>query len=181
MVGPLDEHGLLEVLERRLDWADGKDKSRFRGSDVQGALRRLMRATGNPHVLLRWVQAFLRSRQWPPVDETSWCADTALLDVTRRAAIVAGIEDDLLVRLAFIVDRCLPKGRNEAQKADLQRGRLKTDTCDDGKAITDDEFESLLRAGLLIPKDKFRPEAGYRMDPLLDLLRPSVAARLREA
>jgi len=64
-------------------------------------------------------------------------------------------------------------------RADLLQGRLKTAAVQDGKTITDDELEFLIRTGLLIPVDRFREEAGYRMDPLLDLLRPSIATRLR--
>ena len=79
----------------------------------------------------------------------------------------------------FIVDRCLPRARHEVQKEDAIRGYLKTDNCGDGKAITVDEFDLLVRSGLLIPKDRFREAAGYRMDPVLDLLRPSTAAKLR--
>lgn len=179
-VGALDENGLLAIIERRLDAATKEDKARFCKIDVQNALRKLTRTTGNPLVFLRWVHAFLRTGYWPPQSEAAWCTDDALREVAARASIAAGVEDELLVRLAFIVDRCLPGGRQEVQKQDLITGHLKVDACKDGKKITDDEFELLVRTGLLIPKDRFREEAGYRMDPVLDLLRPSVAARLRE-
>jgi hypothetical protein len=90
------------------------------------------------------------------------------------------VESELLERLAIIVDRCLPRGRHDVQKDDVIRGRLKTDACADGRVLTEDEFDLLVRTGLLIPKDRFREAAGYRMDPILDLLRPSVLSRLRE-
>lgn len=179
-IHPLSESGLLAVIEKRLDAATTQDKTRFRHADVQTALHRLTRATGNPLVFLRWVQGFLRTRHWPPSSETSWSTEAVLLEVASRASIAAGVEDELLARLAFIVDRCVPRGQQEVQKRDLLDGRLKTDSCDDGRRITADEFALLVRTGMLIPKDRFREEAGYRMDPVLDLLRPSVAARLRE-
>jgi hypothetical protein len=179
-VGPLEEHGLLAIIERRLDAAMKEDRARFSKIDVQSALRRLTRATGNPLVFLRWVSAFLRTGHWPPQSDTSWCTDAVLREVAVKASIVAGIEDEFLERLAFIVDRCLPGGRKEVQKQDLFTGHLKVAACNDGKKITQDELDLLVRTGLLIPMDRFREEAGYRMDPVLDLLRPSVAERLRE-
>lgn len=179
-VGPLDEMGLLSIIERRLDSATTEDKNRFRRPEVQAALRKLTRATGNPLVFLRWVQAYLRTERWPPASETSWTEERVLLEIAEHASNSAGIEGELMARLAVICDRCLPRGRHEVQKEDVLRGRLKTDDCGDGKAITVDEFDLLVRAGLLIPKDRFREAAGYRMDPVLDLLRPGAAKLLRE-
>ncbi len=180
-VGSLDEMGLLAIVERRLEAATPQDRHRFGHPDVQAALRKLTRATGNPLVLLRWIHACLRTGHWPPSSDASWCTDEALLEIAAQASIAAGVvEDELLARLAFIVDRCLPRGRQEVHKQDLLEGRLKTGLCEDGKKISDDEFDLLVRTGLLIPKDRFREEAGYRMDPVLDLLRPTVATRLRE-
>lgn len=180
-LSPLDEKGLISVIEKRLDAASTQTKTRFRHAEVQAALHRLTRATGNPFVFLRWVQAFLNTKLWPPQSETAWCTDEALREVVSEAAIAAGIEDELLQRLALIVDRCLHRNQFEVQKEDLLNGKLKTDTCADGNKITVSEFELLVRAGLLIPTDRFRPEAGYCIDPVLDLLRPSIAKRLREA
>lgn len=180
-VGPMHDVGLLGMIERRLDAATTEDRNRFRQLDVQAALRKLISITGNPLVLLRWTQGFLRSGQWPPVNEKSWCTDVALLDVATRAAIVPGIDNELLMRLALIVDRCLLGGKREVQRTELLDGKLKTDTCKDGTSIAAHEFELLLRTGVLIPRDRFREEAGYQMDPLLDLLRPTVAKRLRDS
>ena len=180
-VGPIDKDGLLAIIERRLDAATTEGRGRFRKPEVQNALSKLTTVTGNPLVLLRWIHGFLRSGHWPAENPNAWCTDAALLDAVREGAIVPGVEDDLLVRLAVITDRCLPRGKDEVQREDLLNGRLRTDTTRDGKVITKDEFEKLLRIGLVIPVDRFREEAGYRMDPLLDLLRPSVAARLRDS
>jgi hypothetical protein len=179
-VGVLGEHGLLAIIERRLEAATTEDRHRVRRPEVQAALRRLTRATGNPLVFLRWVSALLRAGHWPPPAEDSWLSEPVLLDVAERASNSAGVESELLERLAIIVDRCLPRGRHDVQKDDVIRGRLKTDACADGRVLTEDEFDLLVRTGLLIPKDRFREAAGYRMDPILDLLRPSVLSRLRE-
>jgi len=128
-VGPLTEKGLLAILERRLEAATKEDKTRFRSIDVQAALSKLTRATGNPLVFLRWVHAFLRTQRWPPTSEESWCTDEALLEVGLQASIAAGIEGELLKRLAFIVDRCLPAGRKEVQRQELFDGHLKVAYC----------------------------------------------------
>jgi Cdc6-like AAA superfamily ATPase len=178
-VGPLDQTGLLAIIDRRLDAATTEDKNRFRRPEIQTALRELTRATGNPLVFLRWVHAYLRTEHWPPASETSWTEDAVLLEVAEHASNSAGIEGELLSRLAIIVDRCLPRGRREVQKEDVLRGSLKMDIPGDGKAITVDEFDLLVRSGLLIPKDRFSEAAGYRMDPVLDILRPSTVAKLR--
>ncbi len=178
-VRPLDEKGLLAIVERRLDAASTDDRGRFRRPEVQNALSKLTTVTGNPLVLLRWIQGFLRSGHWPAENANDWCTDAALIEVVQRAAIVPGVDDELLVRLAHIVDRCSTRGKNEVQRSDLLTGRLKTDTIRDGKTIAEDEFELFVRIGLLIPVDRFREEAGYRLDPLIDLLRPTMAARLR--
>lgn len=178
-IGPVDEQGLLAILEKRLDAASPEDRTRFRSPEVQNPLQRVISVTGNPHVLLRWIQGFLGSGLWPAENGAAWCADAALLDVVKRAAIVPGVDDEMLIRLAMIVDRCSVRGKHEVHRADLLQGRLNTAAVQDGKTITDDELEFLIRTGLLIPVDRFREEAGYRMDPLLDLLRPSIATRLR--
>ncbi len=178
-IGPIDEQGLLAILEKRLDAASAEDRVRFRLPEVQNPLHRLISVTGNPHVLLRWIQGFLSSGLWPAESGLAWCADSALLDVVKRAAIVPGVDDEMLVRLVTIVDRCSVRGKHEVHRADLLQGRLKTAAVQDGKTISEDELEWLVRTGLLIPVDRFREEAGYRMDPLLDLLRPSMANRLR--
>lgn len=178
-VGPIDKDGMLAILERRLDAASTEDRGKFRHPNVQNPLAKLITVTGNPHVLLRWIQGFLRSGAWPAEKGDDWCTDAALLEVVKRSAVVPGVDDETLTRLAAIVDRCLGRGKHEVQRTDLLQGRLKTDPTRDGKTISEDEFEWLVRTGLLIPADRFREESGYRMDPLLDLLRPSVAARLR--
>lgn len=179
LVGPIDKDGPLAILERRLDAASPEDRLEFRLPEVQNPLSRLIQVTGNPHVLLRWIQGFLRSGAWPAAQAETWCSDAVLLEVVKRAAVVPGVDDETLTRLALIFDRCLTRGKTYVHRADLLQGRLKTDHTRDGKTISEEEIEWLVRTALLIPVDRFREESGYRLDPMLDLLRPSVATRLR--
>jgi hypothetical protein len=178
-VGPLEAQGLLAILMRRLSHAPLEDRIAFEKSGIPDAARKLAGATGNPLAFLRWVHAFLRSGEWPPASPTSWQEAPSLLRVVARASTSAGIEDELLCRLSCVADRCLRADGQKILKEDLRRG-FREGCCDDGRGISQDELDLFVRTGMLVPRDRFREEAGYRLDPTLDLLRPSVAARLRE-
>jgi AAA ATPase domain len=179
-VGPLSENGLLAIINKRLDAALPATKGAVNDVVVQGCLRRLTNVTGNPLVFLRWVQAFFQTGRWLPGAVDGWNRDEALLDATMETASAVGIDRDLLLRVARIVDRCVPKGKREIQKAELLAGRLATDTVADGVRITEEELRYLLRTGALVPVDRFREDTAYRLDSMLDLLRPSIAKQLRE-
>lgn len=178
-VGPLEANGLLAIIHRRLDAAPPATKNAVNDAHVQGAMRRLTGVTGNPLVFLRWVQAFFQTGRWAPGGVEGWDSDEALQDATMETASAVGMERELLLRLARIVDRCALRGEGAVAKSALLKGRLVTDAGGEGEALTDAEFLQLRRQGSLIPVDRYRDDTPYRLDPLLDLLRPSVGEKLR--
>ncbi|MDI1434257.1 AAA family ATPase [Polyangium sorediatum] len=173
---PLTPEVLFELVRRRLEAATETVKKQFPVDTDWSAVHRLAACTGNPLVFLRWVHGLMRSQLWPP--SASWKDAGNLARLVFTADPFNGADPELVRRLAEIVDRC-DGGRPNATllREDLLRGCAKTDP---GKApgMTEQEIDDLVKLQVLLPKHRFQPTLGYRMQPVLDLLRPSVRAKL---
>lgn len=176
---PLQVDGLEKILRKRLVSALAPEKAAFATVAGWAPLRALATVTGNPYVLLRWAHALQDQHTWPPPDE--WKSPEGLLRIARQAATAPGVSDELLRRLAGVVDRCGRLGGSpHFQRADLQRGCRDVDTSP-APSLTADEVALLERVELLLPVDRYEPTGPLRMDPTLELLLPSVGERLRQA
>lgn len=175
-VAGMTAEALYAILNRRLQRAPNTVRLHQSALEQSPDIARLAGMTDNPLVFLRWVHGLLRLHSFPPPPD--WHTDILLRRLIRKEA-VAGVDEDLLGRFARVMDRCLPGGGAWCQRADLVAGRVSVDPESAREAITAQELEHLEQVGLLIPRNRFNLESGYRIDPVLDLLRPTVAERLR--
>jgi AAA ATPase domain len=126
---------------------------------------RLARINGNPWAFLLWIENILRGYGPDAFDLDS--ADDRKSLVTRAV----GFPDaELLERAARIVDASTTGWASWCREDDLVGAPP--------EKLSTMEAQVLKRAGLLVARDIFAPELGVRLEPLVDLLRPSVANRL---
>ncbi len=179
-VGPLPPNELLAVLRQRVATAKNNAvRAAFKDGLAYKPFEQLASVTGNALAFLRWTRAFLSL--WgldPPAD---WRSDAHLRELALEATPTGGIDAQLLADLARLVDVCThPRHGDGCRMDDLVRGAL-------GSApsvpppLTKTELEQLETIGLLIKRNQFAERAVYRVEPTLDLLRPSVADKLRAA
>lgn len=169
----LQPEELERIVRHRLSGALPPDRALFEES--WELFRRFIRVTGNPYVLLRWMVALCgMNAQWPPID---WSSDAALLRLVKEAAH-SDISDELLQRLGRLIDAL---GRTSGiQEQELLKGQRRFDLLSPQlPAISQDELDWLKRYEILVPVDRFDPNPGLRLDPILDLSRASVAAQVR--
>lgn len=175
-VPKLSAPDLQSALVRRLEGTpSGKEPAGVRDAlTAWGApLARLAGLQLTPLVYLRWAKALLDTHgPTPPPD---WNSEAQLL---RASPLHADVEPALLKKLLEVVDACAVVDRRYCRPADLRRGRPTTAVA--GPAgLTEEELEYCIqRAELLIPRNRFEPDPVYRVDPVLDVLRPTVLARL---
>ena len=173
---PLTPQVLFELVRRRLEAATEAVRKQFPPTTDWSAVERLAARSGNPLVFLKWVHGLFRSQPWPPPE--SWTDPASLARLVFAVDPLNGATPDLVRRLVETVDRC-DGGRLDATivREDLLRGCAVTDP---GKArgLTAQEIDDLAKLHVLLPKHRFQPTLGYRMQPVLDLLRPSVRAKL---
>jgi Cdc6-like AAA superfamily ATPase len=169
---PLKAETLFEIVQRRLVAAPEAVRKQFPSANDWGAVRQLTKKTGNPLVLLRWTHALLRVHGWPPPSD--WDQPGKLQEIVAKADLLPGTDVELVRRLVDIVDRCAPMGTLRAvSREDLARGCLATDAGKGALGLTSDEIDDLLKLEVILPVQRFQPKAGYRVQPVLDLLRPS--------
>lgn len=159
----LDAEALLDLVRHRHDLA-GLGTEGLQAEAIWQAFDRLARLTGNPYVYLRWCHGLLKSQPYPPGPD--WSTPAGLFELTRRGAITGGNESNLR-RLAKVVDL-----------ADSPDGWLTHDQLVGNGRLSAPEFAEHLRAGMLIPRSHYDSATRFRLDPLLELLRPSVAQRV---
>ncbi len=167
-VGPMTAEDLVRLYQER-SAGEQREQERARLLDprVASLAMELARVNGNPHAFLQWLEQALRLA-WPPEALTREYAD-------RVVARVCPLPDkDLLRRAAVVVDRCSSGPRDWCMREDLERGHVKTAYGEDGTRLSGREIDQLMQYGILVPRDVFLPERGLRLDPVLDLLRPSV-------
>ena len=135
------------------------------------AFRRLAQVVDTPLTFLRWVGQLLKLGPTPPAD---WSSRPVLLKLA--GPWTQGIDTELLDRLLNIIDACAP---NDVwcRRADLQRGA--SVLTSGGPGLTAAELDLLItHTEYLLPRNRLEAEPMYRVDPVLDLLRPSIVARL---
>ncbi len=174
---PLSPPILFEMVERRLNAANEVVRGQLPATTDWSAAHRLAACTGNPLVFLRWLHALLRMVEWPL--PAGWATLETLERVALRASPVKGADPALVRRLVEIVDRC-DGGRPDQvlQRADLLRGCAALDPSPPADKLTEQEIDLLERLRALLPRYRYDPSSGFRIEPTLDLLRPSVRARI---
>jgi predicted ATPase len=173
---PLSADTLFEIVRRRLDASVELVKAQFPPDSDWTAIRALASVTGNALVFLRWVYGLLRTQSWPP--PPSWTDTASLEQIVRTAEPLAGADGELIHRLVRIVDQC-DGGRPDVavQREHLLHGGLASQQIGPDR-LTDQEMDLLATLGILLPKHRYEPSLGFRIAPVLDILRPSVRDRL---
>ena len=177
-LGPLEPRELNQILRKRLEGALDADRRLAERHGGWEPFERLMGATGNPYVLLRWAVALVRAHDaWPP--EPGWMAPDQLRRLAVQASGGPPIDDQELEHLGQVLDR-LQKSAH-IQERELLEGHRALDTAPARVTLDQPEIDRLKRLELLVQVDRHDGSLGLRLDPLLDLIRPSTAARLRAA
>lgn len=153
---------LFEVVMRRLHAASEQVRGVFptNSSDPTWApLRWLAMRTGNPLTLLRWFHGLLRAHGFPP--EGAWQSPEGLLAIVKVADPMAGASPDFVDEVVRYVE--------SVDGGDRGRGVTEDELV--GAGLTTERIADAARFGMLLPKYRFNPAAGFRLMPLLDLLR----------
>jgi hypothetical protein len=173
-VSGLQPKQLVEILTKRSKSVQGPHADQLRLSSAWAPFGALAEATDNPLVLLRWAQGLAtRHRQWPPGPE--WAEPAALRDLSVETAQANG-DAHLWARLGALIEKL---GANSPLTSKmLLDGKRELDPTP-AVGLTEDELGWLVRCEHLVPIDRFDPRAGLRLDPLLGLILPAVAAKVR--
>lgn len=167
-VGGMGPAVMWQILEKRLEETPN-DELKKQVEAAKSALTQLATGTDNPYVFLRWVTGTLRAHRLPlPRD---W--DEHLGEAVQARAIPR----DLLEKVARVVDACTFNGA--CSESDLGLGKNKLDPNPASESLSEDELRLLRRADVLIPVNRYDPASLLRLDPVLDLLRPSIAEKIR--
>jgi hypothetical protein len=179
-VGPLPPSELLAVLRRRVETTKNKAVKTTFKTELYKPFEQLASITGNALAFLKWTQAFLSL--WDVDAPADWRSDAHLRELALEATPTGGIDASLLADLARLVDACtLPPHHDGCRFDDLVRGVPDGQTPPRVAPLTKTELETLETLGLLIKRNQFAERAVYRVEPTLDLLRPSIAQKLRAA
>jgi hypothetical protein len=134
--------------------------------------------TPTPLAFLRWVHAMLRL--WGATPPADWRDDSRLRELAFQATPTGGTDPRLILELAQLVDECQIHPTDGCRWDDLTRGCPSTHASPPAspplKAV---ELHALVDRGLLIRRDRFASQPSFRLEPTLELLRPSVAKKLR--
>lgn len=165
---------LVEIIDRRSHAVPGPHSDQLRVMSARAPFAALSNATDNPFVLLRWAQGLAtRHRQWPP--ERTWSEPAALRELSVETAQANG-DSALWIKLGSLIEKF---GANTPLNGKLLLdGKRALDTAP-AVGLTEDELAWLVRCEHLVPIDRFDKQAGLRLDPLLGLIVPSTAAKVR--
>lgn len=165
---PLRPDVLVEIVMQRLKLASQIAQSEYPTSDEAhwAPLRKLAEHTGNPLTLLQWFHGLLRTQAWPA--PASWTTEDDLLRLVRENDPLNGANDDFVVRVVTLVD-LIDEGRC---------GRGVTADELEAQGFTGEQLNDALQFEILLPKHRFVSAQGYRLNPPLDLLRPSIRKKL---
>jgi hypothetical protein len=177
-VPPLPAKELVRVLPHRLDLTPSRREPRGAREALAawaGPFHKLATLGLSPLVYLHWTKALLDAHGPTPPDDWD---DEARLFAARPQN--QDLDPGLLKRLLELVDRCAVIDQRYCKPADLKRGYPVTATGPAGSGLSDEELDYWVRrAELLVPRNRFDPEPVYCVDPVLDVLRPSIRRRLR--
>lgn len=166
---------LVDLLKARAQAAGQSGQDALDANGVLPDFQRLSQVTGNPLAFLRWAFGYLRLYPRPPAPQ-GWHDAQALAELVRRVGNLP-VPPDLLLRLVDICEQAVGAQQTQA----LQRKwLLEADPAQGRPPLTKDDLEFLETAGVLIKRSRFEPDTGYRLDPVVRLLLPSLAARLRQ-
>jgi hypothetical protein len=176
-VPALSPDTLFEVVRRRLEASVHVVQGQFPASTDWTAIRGLASVTGNTLVFLRWVHGLLRTQSWPPA--VGWTDAASLERIVRTSEPLAGADGELIHRLVRIVDRCDGGLPNEViGRENLVQGSA--GGSPGPEHLTEQEVDLLVKLDILLPKHRYEPSLGYRIAPVLNILRPTVRKRLIE-
>ncbi len=144
-------------------------------SAVWTHLRRLASVTGNALAFLRWSEAFLGL--WGPEPAHDWTTDQELRKIALEATPAAAVDSGLLVELAALVDRCTVL--EGCSWADLVRGGRSLMPVQ--QTLDPTVLGRLRSLGFVVQRNRFDEHDIVRLEPTLELLRPSVAEQLRKS
>lgn len=177
-IPPLPADTLFEIVRRRLEASVDIVHAQFPPSTDWAAIHALASVTGNSLAFLRWVYGLLRTQSWPPA--TDWTATDALERIVRTAEPLTGADGELIHRLVRIVDCCDGGLPNVAVRREhLVQGGSAAQPMG-AEHLTEQEVDLLAKLDILLPKHRYEPSLGYRIAPVLDILRPSVRRKLIE-
>lgn len=175
-VPPLTAATLFEIVRRRLEASVDVVQAQFPAGSDWTAVRALASVTGNALVFLRWAYGLLRTQSFPP--GPGWTDMASLEQIVRTSEALTGADPELIRRLVRCVDEC-DGGHPEVvvRRDDLLRGGPASKDPGPDR-LTEQEVDLLLKLNVLLPKHKYEPSLGYRIAPVLDILRPSIRRRL---
>ena len=162
----LEADAMQDLLRRRLETAPREIKEALGLEKNWHALVQLAGLTRNPLVFLRWVLGLLRTQEVPTLD--GWATDAALQSIVSTAAPVQGFDYRVVSRVVAAIDN-LP--RWFTRPALLESAGEAT--------FSSQDIEDLEKLGLLLPRYRFQPKGELYLEPVFDLLRPSVRDKLR--
>lgn len=177
-LGPLVSGELEAILRHRLEAAQPKERDLLSTDAGWAPVAQLLRGTGNPLVFLRWLSALARGCDvWPP--PKGWDSDEGLRRLALDALNGPQVSDGALMKLGVVVDAI---GRSERiTPEELHAGHHQLNPGASSAGLTETDLAHLEQHELLYRVNRFDPAMGLRLDPILELARPSVAARIRGA
>jgi hypothetical protein len=168
----LDADALKEVLRRRLLRARKQEQDHFSREENWRVVNQLAPLTNNALVFLRWVLGLLRTQDATP--SSDWATDEALQAIVVTAAPVQGFDRRVLSRVVAAIDgqptRWFTRGALLQQQSDLRDG---------AQGFTEQDIEDLEKLGLLVPRYRFRQKGELYLEPVFELLKPSLRAKLQ--
>ena len=170
---------LLEMLKHRSTSIKKSDaREALKGSAVWTAFQQLAEVSENPLAFLRWSAALLSL--WGVSPPSDWRDEKNLEVLVSEATPTGGIEAGLMSKLARLVDTCTLRSEKGCHWADLERGGSSINAPERPPFQTE-ELQQLRKIGLVVRCDRIAENPRYRLEPTMELLRPSVAEKLRAA
>lgn len=166
---------LFDLIEARAAQSGAPGQRALQVGRVREDLARLATVSDNSLAYLRWSYGYLRLYPQPPAPD-DWTDRTRLAELVKRVGNLP-VDTGMLIRLVDACARAVEAHDGEA----LQRQALLDTAPDDQAPLTEDDLEFLENAGVLIKRSRFEPDRGYRLDPVVHLLLPDKADRLRSA
>jgi GTPase SAR1 family protein len=172
-IAGLKKNALVELLRRRLQRAPSEVRAYLGQEENWRVLNHLASLTDNALVYLRWVNGLLRTHDATPA--SGWATDEALQAIVVTAAPVQGFDRRVLSRVVAAVDA--QPTRWFTREALLRMGH---DSQNGEPGFSAQDIEDLEKLGLLVPRYRFRQQGELYLEPVFDLLRPSLRTMLRD-